>query len=205
MEHVMQEKSTDEAPRIIRAEWTAYFIFSIFFVPLALLGTAVAQKNPDVGTIAFGVVFPLLILTAFLIWIASFKIELGSDHLSYQTLFSKAKTVRFADVRKLSVGVGIQSAKQQRGAGGIFRLEIYAADAVEPIAINMKPFSKRDLFSIVRTIAAANPNVELDKLSFALKQKTFAPVTRAGARIAWQIGLWIFLVFLAINLARAIF
>ncbi len=57
MDNLIKVKGIYKLPYVIKAEWTAYLVFSILFGPIALLWLAVYYKNPDSNLSGLGVVF----------------------------------------------------------------------------------------------------------------------------------------------------
>ena len=195
-----------QLPYTIRAEWTGYLVFSIIFVPIALLGAFAVYKNPSSSSLA-PVYLPLIVLALFFVWIESFRITLSADGVSYKTLLSKGFNVQFAQIKKVEVDVGLYpsgSEKQAVRNRGFYRFNIFTNDAAAPFSINMKPFSKRDLAILTDVIAAQNPSVSLDERSRRLKDGDFKPILYEGLRKIWQILLAVLGIFLALGLLRAL-
>jgi len=193
-------------PYTIKAEWTGYLVFSIIYVPIALLGAAAVYKNPSSDSLPL-LYIPLLVLGLFFVWFESFRIVLSTDGVSYKTLFSRGFNVRFPQVKKLEIDVGLYpsgSEKQAVRGRGFYRFNLFTNDAATPFSINMKPFSKRDLAILTDAIVARNPSVMLDERSRRLKEGDFKPVLSEGLRKMWQILLAVFGMLLALGLFRAL-
>jgi hypothetical protein len=204
MDNLLKVKGTYRLPYAIKAEWTGYLIFSILFIPISLLWVVVAFKNPSQNFLLPNLI-PLVILTIFLIWLASLKIVLNSDGIFYKTLFSKGFKIKFSEIEKVGVDIGMYpSGSEQQGSQrrGYYRFNIFKHDVGDPFAVYMKPFSKRDLAILIDAIMVANPSVKLDKLSRNLYEGNFKPIVSQGIRKFWQVTLWLFWVFLLINLLR---
>lgn len=203
MNNLIKVQDTYKLPYTIKAEWTAYLVFSIMFVPITLLW--IIDYRPDTNSWQ-PILILLSILTLFLIWIKIFRITLENNKIFYKTLFSK-KELLFSDIKKIEIATGIDRTASEEMAGVSFvkrrmgafiRMNISSKN--ELLSINMKPFSKRNLIIIVDAITIANSNVELDAPALALKQGDFKPVVSATIGKIWQILLYIFWIFLAIDL-----
>ena len=204
MNNLIKVKDTYKLPHVIKAEWTAYLVFSILFGPISLLSLAAYYKNPD-SNMWQAVLISIGILTLFLVWIAYFKIILNSDGVIYKTLFSKGFKAKFSEIKKAEIDIGMRSSGNEqlgRQKGGYYRFNIFTHSSELPFTINMKLFSKRDLAILIDAIMVTNPSVELDKFSRNLYEGNFKPIVSEGIRKFWQVALWIFLVFLIINLLR---
>ncbi len=204
MDNLIRVKNTYKLPYTIRAGWTSYVVpTSIIFGPLSLVAVLVAFKSPSH---AQSFLLPDLIifgsLTFFLIWIASFKIVLNSDSISYKTLFSKGLQVKFSEIKKVEIDIGMHSSrsKQSGRQKSYYSLNIFTHSPKQHLSINMKPFSKRDLAILIDAIMVANPSVELDRLSRNLYEGDFKPIVSQSIRKFWQFALWWFLVFLVMGL-----
>ena len=205
MNNLLKVKGTYGLPHIIRAEWTGYLIFSIFFIPISLLWIIVGYKNPSQNLLLPDLI-PWIILTIFLIWLASFKIVLNTNGIFYKTLFSKGSEIKLSQVKKVEIAVGIYPSERERTArGSYYRLNIFRNDIEKPFSINIKPFSKRDIAILIDAITIQNPSVELDKLSQNLKEGNFRSITSAGIRKFWQVLLWLFWLFLTLILISHFF
>ena len=203
MNNLIKVKGTYKLPYIIKAEWTAYLVFSILFGPIILLLLAAYYINPD-SNIWQAVLFALGTLIIFLVWISYFKVILNSNGIFYKTLFSKGFKVNFSEINKIEIDIGMHSSgseKQERQVG-YYRFNIFTHSSEVPYTINMKPFSKRDLAILVDLAVAANPSIKLDKLAHDLYEGNFNPIASQGIRKFWQVALWIFLIFLIISLLR---
>jgi hypothetical protein len=197
MENFAKTPNTVPLPCSIRAEWTAYAVFSILFVPLSLLFLNSYLQNPSANS-GQPVFFSVGILAFFLIWISAFKINLTQQGITYKTLFSKGFQIDFSSIKKIDVAIGINAGRK----GGFYRLNLTTTDSAEPFTINMKPFSKRELATLIGAIVAATPAVELDGFSKQLYEGNFNPIVSQGIRKLWQVTLSMFFFFPSLMLLK---
>ena len=205
MNTLLKVKGTYTLPYAIKAEWAGHMIFSILFIPISLLWIVVAYKNQSQNFL-LPILIPWIILTIFLVWLASFKIILRTGSIFYKTLFSKGKEIPYTNIKNVEIDIGLfpsgSGLCERASRRGFYRLNLFRHAIEEPVTINMKPFSKRDLAIIVDRITVANPSVGLDELSQSLKDGDFGPIVKAGIRKVWQVALYIFWLFLTLNLVR---
>ena len=186
-------RGTYQLPYVVKAEWTTYFIFSLLFGPIALLWLVGYFKNPVANAWA-PLLILFLVLTLFLVWAAALRVILEKDRIIYQTLFSRRRELFFSDVKKVKISIGLY-----------YQLNLFGARNSQPLTINMKPFSRRNLAIIIDAVASENQAVELDRLSVSLVEGDFKPIISAGVKNVWQVFLWIFWIFFAISLVRFFF
>jgi len=144
----------------------------------------------------------LLILIGFvLLWLKGFKIDLLDDKVMYKTLFSWKKEIRYSEVKKMKLEVGMNN--QNTAGKGFYRL-VFLGSLSEPIlVINMKPFAKNDLAILIDAVANKATNVEMDNELSELRDGNLNPVVEAGIKKFWQFALWYFLVALSMSIAKA--
>ncbi len=192
-------KGTYTLPHVIKADWTAYLIFSIFFGPIVILGIFATLKNSSAWPVSF---VALIFLVAFLAWINSFKIILSDDKIIYKTLFSKNKEAIFSKINNMEINIGLKHKANAKSA--FYQLDIYERGSIELLSINMKPFSKRDLAIIVDTIAIKAPSAKMDELTYQLKEGDFKLIVSEGIRKSWQVLLIIAVMSLSIAIFHAL-
>ena len=190
-------------PYFIKAEWTAYLIFSIIFVPVSLLWTFLFFKNPHSND-WIAVLISIVFLGVFMWWIGSFKITIDQHQITYKTLFSRLNIVNIADISKLEVSVGLVGSESSTN-NAYYRLIIHTKNAEYPLIINLKPFSTKDIIILVNALSFINPSIELDELSQSLRDGDIMPMVNAGISKIWQICLWILFVFLLVDLSSMLF
>lgn len=210
----MEEKKLTEAyslPYAIKTEWTSFLVFSILFVPFAIIGIICLLNDPDNIFKSFLSFFGWCLSWGMWVismsWLLCFKITLEEDKIIYRTLLSwlfRKNEVRFSDIEKVEIKIG--TGKERARKNAFYRLNIYdnSLHKKDPLTINMKPFSQRDLAIIADVISTKNPSARLDNKILALKKGNFNPIISEGIRKIWQLAFSLFIVFLALAIIRAI-
>ena len=197
----MRPIDTYSLPYTAKAEWTTYLIFSIFFVPILLLWVFISFQHP--ASNAWEAVLILFImLSIFLAWIGAFKIILQEDRLFYSTLLSKNNEILFSDITR--IGFKVLSAEESARKSALIVLEIYTKIKEAPLAINMKPFSKRDLAILVDVVSKKNPEIDMDAVTLKLKEGEFKPVSISTIKNFWKYFLRFLWIMLAILFIRSL-
>lgn len=187
---------TYSLPYTIKAEWTAYLIFSIICGPFILL--ALWRANTDTSWVSPTIVFFFIWVLA-MFWIYSFKIKILEDKIVYKTLFARIKEVLFLNISKIDIKIGMNRDGRNKG---YYRFNIHQNLSEEPIIINIKPFSQRDLAVLTDVICTKVPSVIMDDLTHELKDGNFKPIISAGVKKMWQIALVIFIAFLVVAIIK---
>jgi hypothetical protein len=185
------------SPLVITPEWTAYVILpSILAVPCVFGFFATLKITAAWPTLAV----PLFMLILFLLWIGGFKIYIRDEKIIYKTLFSK-KEMLFADVQKIKIAIGVCNNGRINNSA-YYNLNIIGEN--QELMINMKPFSRRGLATIVDSLCLHNSNIELDDFSKKLREGDVKPIINEGIKQFWKVALWLFVTFLIIGLVSAL-
>ncbi len=145
-------------PYTMETEWTAYLMLSIMALPFAVMFAWGVYQRPALATsflVPIGFM-ALLFGYAYFSFRAN-KITLHGDGLSYRTLRTKERYLKYADITDMTVSIGDHSS----GNKSHYQLNVHTA-ASEPLRIDMKPYSKQDLAMFFAVISEMNPAVELD-------------------------------------------
>jgi len=184
---LVKVKDTYNLPYTIHVEWTAYLIFSTLLLPIVLVFILTTYAN---RTSADNLIFELIILailSSIFICLKSFKIILKEESLCYKYLFFKSREILYSDIQSANIEVGITSVKATNKP--FYRLNLYKDYSEEPLTINMKSFSKRDLAIIIDRLVTVNPGIVLDELSQNLIEGNFKPIVNTGIRRILQLFL----------------
>jgi hypothetical protein len=124
---------------VIRTEKPVYVLWSIFGLVIILFSTGNSDKNVPFW---FNLALLLLAWSILFLWLASYKITIDQNVLSFSTLFGGTVSVRRDDVVSAEVPLG----RFQRAI-------VIKRQSGDPIVINTKPFSKADLRIVIRFLS----------------------------------------------------
>src|ERR1700760_3362310 len=129
-----------------RSSRSTYTVFSTIFGVLALLSFFFGLKRHDWG--AFRIC--LIVLSGFLLWVASFRLKVDDQKLIYRSLFSGTRSIAFSEIEKAEVGFGVNDS-----FGPFYRLTIYpsAQFGQRPIVINLKVFRRENIQHLSHVLA----------------------------------------------------
>jgi hypothetical protein len=192
---------TYSLPYTIKAEWTAYVVFSVIFGLLILLAAYADFVKPQSGVFVIEIIV-LVIFTVFLFWIASFRIIIDKNGIIYKTLFSQ-KNIVFSEIERVEIHAGRSTSNSEKSAGmpyrpaAFIRMDLFTNSNL--LMINMKPFSKKNMAIVVDAINTANPNTELLGAAATLKDGEFGPIIHGVIKKFWQVAIWLFFLSLLIG------
>ncbi|HEY5128128.1 MAG TPA: hypothetical protein VIJ35_12705, partial [Bradyrhizobium sp.] len=124
---------------VIRTEKPVYFLWATIGLVIILVSSASADENAPFW---FNLALLLLAWSILFLWLASYKITIDQNVLSYSVLFGGTVSVRRDDIVSAEVPLGrFQHAMVIKRQSG------------DPIVINTKPFSKADLRIVIRFLS----------------------------------------------------
>ncbi len=158
-------------PRIIRAGWSPVVIFPVLGLLISLPLLSIIGRGPSA-------VLPVIVLlcviwcaiAALVIVIASQRIVLQPESISYRTLFSRRK-ILFADITQVQLERVVGAGRGSRTVKYILRIEDRLSD--KPLLINIKSFSKRGISIVVDAIVRHSGSVTLDEGARQLREGIF--------------------------------
>lgn len=125
----------------MRSDKFSYVAVSGFFIAISAYAffKFIETGNYDLLKLSGTGLVPAIL---WVIWVASFKIELEEDRLTYTSLFQGTRTIRFEDILKANDQYAIDTQ-----LNGLRRLNIWKKDDPKTpyIAINLKMFRGPDV------------------------------------------------------------
>jgi hypothetical protein len=123
---------------VIRSDRSMYFLWSIVGL-VVILGSSIADKS---ATFWFGFALFLLAWGILFLWLATYKITIDQNALSYSALLRGTITVHRDDI----VSAEVLSGRFEHAV-------VIKRQSGNPIVINTKPFSKADLRIVIRFLS----------------------------------------------------
>ncbi len=194
----MEEKY--KLPYRIRTEWVSYLVWSILFCPMVVIAIIATYQDDTFWPMD---ILLIIFLGFVILWLKGFKIDILEDKVMYKTLFSRKKEIRYSEVKKMKLEVGVNN--QNTAGKGFYRLVFLGSLSETILVINMKPFGKNDLAILIDAVANKSTNVEMDKELAELRDGNLNPVIVTGIKKFWQFALWYFMVTLSISIANSFF
>lgn len=138
----MQIKTNSTKPFCLRASVSAYIVFCfLVFLPF-LMSLWSLYREMSSWPLA---VLCLLCIAFIFLWLASYKLELSDDRISYRTLFRGTMSLLLYEIDKVEVKLGITT-YSDRFRPTIRMIFKPKSNIEKPeIVVNLKIFSKGDL------------------------------------------------------------
>jgi hypothetical protein len=154
--------------RVGRASLIILFVLAVFIslLILSLIGRSLAALIPVVVLIC--IIWACI--GVLMVFIATQRIVLLADRISYRKLFSQ-REMPFEDIVHVSLERVVSSGYRSRAIRYFLRIDDRFSN--KPLLINTKPFSKRNLSIIIDALATHAPNVTLDESVRQLRDGTF--------------------------------
>ncbi len=171
-------------PFSIKAGAEAYCLFSVVVLPLIISWMVYYLYHPQTN-VSVPLLFFWVTLTAYLIWLNSFKITLMDDCFVYQSFFCFGRTFFFKNIHGLASIVG------KIGLASFSRMKIYESLNPTPSDLNISYFSQNDLTLLVQLAQDKNPQIELNAPTLYLARGEFDFVKYFGLKGLLQISLWV--------------
>jgi len=191
-------KKSYQLQHTFKAEWTAYIIFFVLFIPLIILNIFTYLK--------YNLIYPwgiliFLIFFSIIIYLFSLKITIQGNKIIYRTLFSE-KRVSINKIKKVKMRIGFKKGLKDINSG------FYILDLVrnnKKLSINIKPFSKQNLTILINSIIDQNHNIELDEFTLALKNNNLKPIVKEGVKTMLQTISIVLIIEVVIIIAKSLY
>ncbi len=144
-------------PVRLRACLSTYFILgAICGFPTLVPAVVVAMQGEWIGSAFLGLCFALLFA-----WIASFRIVLTDDHITFVKLFGGSSSLPYGEIASARIELGwAKTADRLKGA---YRLVLVPNKrAAQKMEINIKVFSREDLTLLMQVLAIKAPGARMD-------------------------------------------
>jgi hypothetical protein len=149
----MQLEKTLLKPLCLRAAPSGYIIFiGVFCFPILLLGIIAAVKDPSMWK---GVAATLILMIVWAAWLASFRIVLTHDTISYTTIRGTV-SMALSEIDKAEIHVGEYQYKDRFRPTIRLELHPYKGIGKKPMVINLKVFGKQDIRLLLKYLNVHN-------------------------------------------------
>jgi hypothetical protein len=166
-----------KAPQVFTSSKEGYLILSGFCGLFAAGWITVWLKHPSTNS------WQALLLIIFawgfgIAWLKAIRFSFHESELSYQTLFSGMKSMKYSEIISASIEVGLPN-DEVRGRG-IYRLVIRSTNEEQShekqpieLSVNLKPFSKPDWGSIAAILLSKATQIKGDAMLEELSSRSF--------------------------------
>ena len=128
-------------PLIIKACASTYVVFGVMLgVPL-LVSLAVALLNGSSWSALAAVLFALALT---FVWIASFKLVIANEVISYRTLFTGTRSVALAEIERCYLETGYERGQDPMKPPIRLVIRPRQSTGKKPISVNLKVLSRSD-------------------------------------------------------------
>jgi hypothetical protein len=173
-------------PYTIKADWKGSLVpIVIFDLPMVCAVFALRQIVPIWVNVIIISFIPLLF------WglLSTFEIKITEDRIIYKEFFIKNIEMLYSNIISVKFASGVC---QTSGWGhGFFRLVIHDKAKDEPLIVNMKILTKRDLAILVDALLTKNSSIKTDKSVDKIRATKLNEVILTSLRINVAQIFWI--------------
>jgi hypothetical protein len=150
-------------PLTIKPDWFTYFLAGVLCVIFLLPAIAtIIMHSPSTKGIVIGLV-PGIVL---FIVVHGLRITIKEEGVVYNRLFVCSKSIRFDEMKKVWVEFGGNGRKPTYGL-----LIASVHPGKKPLVINIKPFSRGGLKTLIDIISSRAPSAQLDEKCERMKKR----------------------------------
>lgn len=188
-------------PYVIKADWKGFLVLIVLSdLPMAFAVFAMRQIAP----IWVNVIIISFIPLVFFGLLSTFEIKIAEDRIIYKEFFIKNVEILFLNIISVKFASGVSQTSDW--GHGFFRLVIRDKAKDEPLIVNIKLLTQRDLAILVDALLTKNPSIKSDKSVDKIRAKKLNEVILTSLRINVAQIFWVlFSMTIGIALVSRIF
>ena len=146
-------------PLIIRASVSTYVVFGLMWGAL-LAGLILIPRNPGYwGVVALS----LLGFTLSFAWIASLKLVIANEFMSYRTLFTGTRSFALSEIECSDLAIGYESVSEHFKPPIRLVIRPHQSTGKKPINVNLKVLNKSDIARLMKILGSQVEKMKVEE------------------------------------------